>query len=479
MRCPVLLAALIVLATTAGSASANEWAEPERVAEVEAGERAEARVTWWGFDPEDSTQYLQEAIDSPASKLTVPDVGEPWVVEPILIERDDLELHFEPGVVVQAKRGSFRGRGDCLFLVRDCENIIFRGYGATFRMWKQDYWEDPYRHSGWRHTLSLRGARDVQVLGLTLRESGGDGIYVGRGPDDSYCQNIVIRDVISDGNHRQGLSIVSVDDILVENSRFMNTLGTGPMAGIDAETHRPQERLSNVVIRGCAFIDNAQIGMHNFPSQQTAESAPVSILWENNYVRGGEVGIHVASIDPETPSGEIIFRDNLIEDTHHAGILIRGIAAESGIEIRFENNVLRNTARRGPYDQRTVDFFNRYHEFRDTEARFISPAQWWRPHFPSGPIVFNATGGGPPAVQGGVHFDNNLVIHDRDEPIVRLTSLRGRRQHVPGDEPPDPDAFETWTDISGIIRVINPHGARIEKETDVTNFTLEIEEGQP
>ena len=41
--------------------------------------------------------------------------------------------------MVSAKRGEYRGKGDSMFTAQDVENLSIRGYGATFRMWKQDY----------------------------------------------------------------------------------------------------------------------------------------------------------------------------------------------------------------------------------------------------------------------------------------------------------------------------------------------------
>ena len=55
------------------------------------------------------------------------------------------------------------------------------GYGATFRMWREDYAHGKdgkgrdYNRGEWRHTIAIRNSRSITIEGLTLEESGGDG----------------------------------------------------------------------------------------------------------------------------------------------------------------------------------------------------------------------------------------------------------------------------------------------------------------
>ena len=54
-----------------GSAAAASWANPELVAKVASGELTEAKVSWWGYDAADATDYLQAALSSKAKKVTI------------------------------------------------------------------------------------------------------------------------------------------------------------------------------------------------------------------------------------------------------------------------------------------------------------------------------------------------------------------------------------------------------------------------
>ena len=50
--------------------------------------------------------------------------------EPARVEQD---------VVVTAKRGEYRGKGDTVFTASKIDNVTIRGEGATVRMHKEDY----------------------------------------------------------------------------------------------------------------------------------------------------------------------------------------------------------------------------------------------------------------------------------------------------------------------------------------------------
>jgi parallel beta-helix repeat protein len=110
-------------------------------------------------------------------------------------------------------------------------------------------------HSGsggeWGMGVSIEDSQHVVVEGVTARECWGDGFYIsGLSADVTLCN------VISDHNRRQGLSITSVDGLVVKSSTFKNTTGTEPECGIDVEPN-DRQTVKNVRITGCTLINNA------------------------------------------------------------------------------------------------------------------------------------------------------------------------------------------------------------------------------
>ncbi|MEA3246760.1 MAG: right-handed parallel beta-helix repeat-containing protein, partial [Gemmatimonadota bacterium] len=270
---------LLTAALVCAPAPAQER-DQRQIDRVEAGEITEAHASWWGFDPEDSTQALQAAINSGAETLIVEDMGSPWVVRPIELAGDQ-EIVFEDGCEVLAKRGEYKARNATLFTANDIENLTIRGYGATWRMWQEDY-DDPelYEKAEWRHCLTLRSVRNVNIYGLTLRDSGGDGIYLGRGPGEPNF-NVHIRDLVCDNNYRQGISVITAENLLIEDTILRNTSGTAPQAGIDFEPNSADEPLVNCVMRNCLTENNNGCGYVLYLRNLNADSEPVSVRFEN------------------------------------------------------------------------------------------------------------------------------------------------------------------------------------------------------
>ena len=254
-------------------------ARPDLVAQVAAGTCREARVSWWGFDAEDSTRFLQAAIDSGVPRLIVDKMPTPWYTLP-LQGAGNQTLVFEDGAEICAKRHAFAAKGACLLTYAGKSNVVLEGAG-TLRMWHQDYMAEPYEKSEWRHALSLLSCSNVVVKGMSFVDSGGDGIYLGvRGPVRKNV-DVVICDVVCRDNHRQGISVISAENLLIENTQLLTTHGTAPQAGIDFEPNPPQEVLKNCVMRNCRAEGNAGAGFTTWAGQLNTASEPVDLRFEN------------------------------------------------------------------------------------------------------------------------------------------------------------------------------------------------------
>lgn len=271
---------ILPLCALAGAFTASAEARPDLLAQVRAGTCTEARASWWGFDPADATAPLQAALTSGVTRLVVDKMPSPWVVTP-LKGASNLKLVLEPGAEIQAKPGEFRSKGAALLTFAGCTNVHIVGYGAALRMRHEDYMKPPYEKSEWRHALSILSCRNVRIEGLTLADSGGDGIYLGcRGPLRRNV-DVVIRDVLCDRNHRQGISVISAENLLIENTVMRETFGTPPAAGIDFEPNHPAEVLKNCVMRNCLAVHNQGSGYTTWAGQLNASSEPIDLRFEN------------------------------------------------------------------------------------------------------------------------------------------------------------------------------------------------------
>jgi hypothetical protein len=135
---------ITIVGVLALAMTANGDVNQSAIDDVKSGKLAEARASWWGFDPADSTKSLQNAIDSGAKRVIIEDMGRPWIVTP-LVAASDQEIVLEKGTVIQAKKGEFKGSNDSLLSVLNKKNVTITGYGATLRMHRDDYAKPPYK----------------------------------------------------------------------------------------------------------------------------------------------------------------------------------------------------------------------------------------------------------------------------------------------------------------------------------------------
>ena len=192
---------------------------------------------------------------------------------------------------------------------RGVTNITLVGMGAkggTLRMHKMDYRKPPYEPSEFRHALSMAGAENVLVENMSFVSSGGDGIEIHwlRGGSVA-CRNVVIRRCVCDDNHRQGISVVSAENLLIEDCVLKNTSGTAPEAGIDFEPDWNPHRLVNCTMRRCLAEGNAGEGVKIHVVGLNGKAVPLGITVADTVSRDNAMGACVVLSNPS--GGSVVF----------------------------------------------------------------------------------------------------------------------------------------------------------------------------
>lgn len=299
------------------------------------------KASQWGFHAENATECLQKAIDSGAPKILVDNMGKDWIVDKIRL-RSDLELTFADGVTVRALPGAFHGLNDSLFEATDCKNISLKGNGKVrLVMNKKDYQDiKRYKPSEWRNTLCFRGCENVLVSGLSLESSGGDGIYIGTSSRMRGCRNVVIEQVTASDHHRQGISVISVDGLKIRHSKFSNTAGTPPMAGIDFEPNKPDEWITGCEISDCEFENNA-VGILLYLNLLTAQTKPLSVTFRNCRLTGNRINMMLSASGTTPVKGNVVF-ENCRMDSAKSNSVILSNLQEDAMKVLFKNCLIDN-----------------------------------------------------------------------------------------------------------------------------------------
>ena len=308
----------------------------------------------FGYQPDDATEALRAAILSEFDTVVVDRQATDWVIGSLhLFEVNDKTIVFETGVVVRAKTGAFTNPNACLFRFFNSENLTLIGYGAELTMNQSEYVELA-DGSEYRHALSLWSCRNVIVSGLRLSNSGGDGIYVGgetAAGVDGPCRNVRIDNVDCDGNYRQGMSVTNVVGLRVRNSRFRNTAGTLPEAGVDLEPYQDDQFLQDVRFADCSFTGNGWAGIAVALEYMSAGNPPVDVVFTDCYLSGnrrpgnayGFTELFVSNNGDSPVGGHVIFERLFIDGSDWTAFY--GRTAPGGFTTTFIDCTFRDVSR--------------------------------------------------------------------------------------------------------------------------------------
>jgi Ca2+-binding RTX toxin-like protein len=434
----------------------------------------------YGFNSTDATAALQAAIDSGADKIIVRNQGTPstpipWLISSTIQLKSNQEIRFEQDVVVKAKSGSFLSNTNPLFEALGVNNIKLIGEGvgvrqATLGMNKNEF---SVTNNSYGHIIGIRGTDNYTISGLTLTGAGGDGIIIDAysygqpipTPNKlNYSANGLIDNVTAINNRRNGLSIISAQNLLVTNSKFINTSGENPANGIDVEPDFSYNRLSNIIIKNVDLSDNQGHGLGLIVSALDNNSTPISINIDGATIdRNGATGIKIGAYDApnypnsnnpnSTPNGAINISNVTIAGTKgitsfyndpNAAISIEAISGDltdpNNVKINFSNVAISDTG------------FNAAN-----------------PQLSAEPIFIRGFGGTNNRNQiGNVSFDNVTVADNFDRDII------GIYLNQPG----------SLNNITANIRGINPNGVTSYVTPETTtetrqNFKLTVTPASP
>lgn len=189
----------------------------------------------YGDGDHDDTTAFQAVIDAlPADGGTVYVPAGNYIIDPTrnLRLRSKMHLQLADGAKLLAKRNS-ADRAYVLMAYKVSDVEISGGQIVG----------DRDNHLGttgeWGHGIMVRGSSRVTIRDIRISRCWGDGISVGgaivTGLPTVVSQGVVIANVVSTGNRRQGLSIGRSSEVKVYDSEFSDNVGIAPGCGIDVE----------------------------------------------------------------------------------------------------------------------------------------------------------------------------------------------------------------------------------------------------
>ena len=257
-----------------------------------------------GLDEYDDTDNIQNAINH------TPEGGTLWIpagrylIDAVnwgIIPHDNMTILMSPDAVLEA----IPNMKPIYFVVSliHANNVTI--IGGVIRGEREQHVNISGERGGqWGHALAMWESKNIIIKDLTVRDSWGDGIYIGD-PDNLGSDNISICNVTAYNNRRQGLSITGANNVLVANSRFLATNGHQPKSGIDIEPY-DDHKVTNVTIRNCEFRYNEGMGILVY--RVTSENKNNILIYDNEFFKNESSGIFI-----NESSGIQIYR-NLFEE---------------------------------------------------------------------------------------------------------------------------------------------------------------------
>lgn len=150
--------------------------------------------------------------------------------------------------------------------------------------------EHPDTLGEWGMGIAVYGSRNVTINGTKIYNCWGDGIVVGAKSAapffaSSPSSNVVVKNVTSDNNRRQAITIGKANGVLIDSCILTNTNGTKPMAGIDIEPDR--DTAQNIRIQNCVLAYNKGNGIEIYVNRS---SVVKNVTAKNNFIHHNAYG---------------------------------------------------------------------------------------------------------------------------------------------------------------------------------------------
>ena len=251
LLCGVAVAALLVPSPARGASSAAKACEPPPDSTLVVSVRDKGAE---GDGKNDDTAAIQAAIDAvggTGGTVVVPDGT--YMVD----ATGNRRLRLKSRMTLKLANGA-----TLKTIPTDAKKYAVLTIGGVSDVWvlggTLEGDRDQHRGKAGAAGMGIRiddDAKRITISELTAKKMWGDGFYVARAEDVRLCA------VTADANRRQGLSIIAVEGLLVQNSIFARSHGTRPGAGIDFEPDQELQQIGNVRIENSKFLNNQGAGV--------------------------------------------------------------------------------------------------------------------------------------------------------------------------------------------------------------------------
>ena len=193
-----------------------------------------------------------------------------------------------------------------------------------------------------KHGFSICSSNRVTLRDVTTTDNKGDGVLISAGEvigsgEGDPSTAVVLENVVSEYNHRQGLSIVAGVDVRVLGGSFSYTSGTLPQSGIDIEPDNTDHSVEAISIIGVSTVSNAGSGIL-IALRDADNHAGITISGGRSADNDGH-GVGVLS-----NAARSIVVENMVVENNVGGVVCYNVDLYG---MRILNNLIRNNSQPG------------------------------------------------------------------------------------------------------------------------------------
>lgn len=287
----------------------------------------------------DNTEKMQQAINEAEGHILYIDgASQPYRCSQLLLKSNSI-YYCEPSVTIKAVDTWITAERwqDPLIDIRLVDNVKWHGNGALITMNKPATLLTEHAHC-----MGTRGATNVYVECMRLMNASGDGFYLDQYNSDTTNKPssfITLKNLLCDGNGRNGISVVSAHDITVDNCTLTNTKGTAPQCGIDIEAELRSPDMTNIYIKNCKFKTNAFAGLI-FSGSASNPDTLQTVYVDGCTFESEPTAIYVNGIKNNSKGNIIISNCDIRNSSRNA--ILDGNNSNAGIKRTYSNCVSLN-----------------------------------------------------------------------------------------------------------------------------------------
>ena len=159
----------------------------------------------------------------------------------------------------------------------------------------------------WGNGIVILSSNNISINDGSVTNCWGDGIYLSASSSKITNTKIAITNTVLQYNRRAGISITSVNGLVMESVIAGNTTGTSPMTGINFEPEAATDELQNISLLNCKTEYNGGYGIQiGYSNLYGGSNKTTSISIQNHYDKKSFTAVKVSADIAKRRGSEII-----------------------------------------------------------------------------------------------------------------------------------------------------------------------------